>query len=297
MRQDVAQSLAQLVAHSARRDLLRLLGTFVLSDAEDEERRAQEAEGVERDRRRRLQHVDDHAREPGTAELRCAAADLQLRIPIDQLLPLDERWKVRLIGDVEEDGGDADEEADAVQLPDRQRVEGVRNRNRAEQQRARKITDDEDRPAPKPVDPHARREADEKEGQELDCREGSYLERARVQHVDRGERQRELRELRPELADRLGRPELDEVRMSPKASGRPELHACSLSARFCLAGARSIRTSPETVLANTSTSGASSARGAAGASESSNSELVEPLTVFASMKTREPRRIPTPMSP
>ena len=59
-----------------------------------------------------------------------------------------------------------------------------------------------------------------------------------------------------------------------------------------------MRTSPETVFANTSTSGLSSdGGGPCGASESSNSELVEPLTVFASMKTREPRRMPTLTSP
>jgi hypothetical protein len=49
------------------------------------------------------------------------------------------------------------------------------------------------------------------------------------------------------------------------------------------AGARSMRTSPETVFAKTSTSGPSSVGGAEGTSESSNSELVEPLTVLASM--------------
>ena len=46
--------------------------------------------------------------------------------------------------------------------------------------------------------------------------------------------------------------------------------------------ARSMRTSPETVFAKTSTSGVSGSASSVGASPSSNSELVSPLTVFAS---------------
>ena len=48
------------------------------------------------------------------------------------------------------------------------------------------------------------------------------LERGRVEHEQRHERQRELRDLRPELADRLGRPQLEEVAVAPEAAGRPE---------------------------------------------------------------------------
>src|SRR5207244_52713 len=117
-------------------------------------------------------------------------------------------------------------------------------------QGARNVAGDEDRPPPQAIDPDTGREADEQEGQELDGRQARDLERADVQDVDRHERQRKLRELRPELADSLGRPELDEVRMAPEASGRPELHARSVSSALCFgAGARSIRTSPETVFA------------------------------------------------
>src|SRR5205823_4727870 len=154
--------------------------------------------------------------------------------------------------------------------------------NRSEQQRPRDVAEDEDRAPAQAVDPDPGRQAHEQEREELDRRQRGDLERAHVQHVDRDERQRQLRELRPELADCLRRPELDEVRMAPEASGRPEPHACSVSSALCLcAGARSMRTSPETVFAYTSTSGLLSSAGGAscGASASSNSELVEPLTV------------------
>ena len=44
------------------------------------------------------------------------------------------------------------------------------------------------------------------------------LERARVQDEDGDERDRELRDLRPELADRLRRPEVEEVGVAPEAA-------------------------------------------------------------------------------
>src|SRR5437660_365481 len=79
------------------------------------------------------------------------AADLELRVPVDQLLPLNECGEIRLVRDVEEDGGDADEKADGVQLPDRERAEPVGDRDRAEQQRPREVAGDEDRAPAQPV--------------------------------------------------------------------------------------------------------------------------------------------------
>ena len=61
----------------------------------------------------------------------------------------------------------------------------------------------EDRLAREPVDPDTRRQREEQEREELDGAQQRDLERARVEDEDRGERDRELRDLRPELADRL----------------------------------------------------------------------------------------------
>src|SRR5438445_6711306 len=136
--------------------------------------------------------------------------------------------------------------------------------------------------APQAVDPDPRWQADEQERQELDDVQRRDLEHTCVQDEDRRERQGKSADLRAELADRLGRPELDEVRMPPEAPARPELHdPLVTSGAVRGAGARSMRTSPLTVFTNSSTSGASSGS-STGASESSSSELVEPLTVFAS---------------
>jgi hypothetical protein len=46
---------------------------------------------------------------------------LELRVSLDQPLSVDERGKVRLVSDVEEDGEDADEELERKQVPDPKR--------------------------------------------------------------------------------------------------------------------------------------------------------------------------------
>ena len=104
----------------------------------------------------------------GPGELGARARDLELRVAVDELVARHERRQVRLVGDVEEHRQHADDEADDVELPDRQRVEGVRERDRREQRRAPEVADDEDRPPRQAVDPDAGREAEEDERRELD---------------------------------------------------------------------------------------------------------------------------------
>ena len=134
----------------------------------------------------------------------------------------DERREVRHVGDVEEDRADPDEESDDEELPQREHVREVRDRDRGEEHGAAEVAVDEDRSPREPVDPDPGRQREEDERQELDRPERRDLERARVQDEDRDERERELRDLRPEVADRLGRPELQEVGVPPEAAGRPE---------------------------------------------------------------------------
>ena len=205
--QDVAEAFPQLDAHLAsRRPILE--GGLGLSDPEDEESRGEKADCVDQNRRRGLQQADEDTCEPRPTRLRRGTADLELRVPVDDLVTLDERGKIRLVRDVEEDGCDPDQKADAEQLPDRQCVEEVRDRDRREQTGPRKVAGDQDRSAWQTVDPDAGRQAHEQEWEKFDRGQRSDLESGRVQHVDRGERQRELADLRPELTDGLGRPEL-----------------------------------------------------------------------------------------
>ena len=214
---DVAQAFPQLDSHLSTRlaFLKRRLG---LVDRKDEDRRGDEADRVDEDRGRRLQPTDQDAGETWTSELSTRAADLELRVAVDDLFSLDERRQVRLVRDVEEDRGDADAEADPVHLPDRQRIEKVSNRDGREQQRPRSVTGDENRAPRQAVDPDAGRQADEEKRQKLGRRQRGDLERARINDIDGRERQGKLADLRAELADSLGRPELEEVRVPPEAA-------------------------------------------------------------------------------
>ena len=71
---------------------------------------------------------------PGPAMNAPRSADLELRVAVHELVLPDERRQVGLVGDVEEDRADPDAEGDDVQLPDRERVERVRDRDRREQE-------------------------------------------------------------------------------------------------------------------------------------------------------------------
>ena len=188
---------------------------------------AKEADRVDEDRVWGCEELDEATAHARAADLSRRAADLELRVALDDLVALDERRDVRHVRDVEEDGADPDEEPDDEELSQRQDVGDVRDRDRREQRSAPEVARDEDRSARQPVDPDTCRKREEDERQELDDAERRDLERGRVEHEQRGKRERELGHLRPELADRLGRPELQEVRVPPEAACRPEPHVRS----------------------------------------------------------------------
>ena len=109
----------------------------------------------------------------------------------------------------------------------------------SEERRPPEVAEDQDRAPREPVDPDAGGQRDEQEGRELDHVERRDLERADVERDDRDEREGEPGDLRPELADRLRRPELQEVRMPPEPPARPEPHAFFL--RFVLRQVAQVR--------------------------------------------------------
>src|SRR5437763_16867458 len=79
--QDIAVPLAQLFAHVRRRGIAHRR-VLALADREDEERGADEAQGVECERGGRSQEVYHDARDTRAAYLRRGAADLQLRVAV-----------------------------------------------------------------------------------------------------------------------------------------------------------------------------------------------------------------------
>ena len=142
-----AEALLELGPHARLRAVRRRrprCGLLDLADPEDEEAGADEADRVDEDRIGRGEDLDQDARRTPVRRSALRGGDLELRVALDDLIPLDERRQVRLVGDVEEDGADAHEEADDVELPERERVEDVRDRDRAEEHRAAEVPGDED---------------------------------------------------------------------------------------------------------------------------------------------------------
>ena len=117
---------------------------------------------------------------------------------------------------------DAGEKDDEVELPERQCVSDVRDRDRGEERRAAEVADDQDRPPAHAVDPDSRRQREEDERQEAEHSDQGDLECAGVELDDGDEADREVVDRSPELADRLRRPQLQKVTMAPEAAARPD---------------------------------------------------------------------------
>ena len=99
-----------------------------------------------------------------------------------------------------------------------------REGNRSERHRASQVGNDEDRPPRQTIDPHTGRQREEQERQEVDRSQRRHLERRRVEHHHGDQGQSDLADVRAELADRLGRPQLQEIGMAPEAAAWPESH-------------------------------------------------------------------------
>ncbi len=202
-------------------------------DEEHEQRGSQVAERVHEDRDRRTQPLDEEAGDGRAHEPRARPADLELRIALDEILAADERRQVALVGDVEEDREAPGDEPDDVELPDRERAEHVRDRDGSEGHRASEVARDEDGPAAETVHPDPGRQPEEDEREELERAEEGDLERGRVEQDDRRERQGQLRDLRADLADGLGGPQLEEIGVAPEAPahlGQGHLRAAAIAA-------------------------------------------------------------------
>ena len=118
---------------------------------------------------------------------------------------------------------DADEEADDVQLPERER--------RRRRRRSGCVASSTARPRSPTMRIGLRRRRSTQtpagsvkrmNGRNTTMPSAATSNAARVEHEDRDEGNREVGDLRPEQADRLRRPELEEVAVAPEAAVRPE---------------------------------------------------------------------------
>ncbi len=213
MAKDIAKTLGDLLADS--RDRRRAIGGrgrrpalgLALPDREDEPTRDDEAHGVDCDSDRRSQQADETTADRLAEDRRRGGAHLELRVALDELVRFEDGRQERLVGDVEEDGQEAVDEADDIELWHRQDAKLPGDRDRQQRDRPAEVAGDEDEPAGEAVDPGAGWQGEQQERQELDRPEKGDLEGLGLEQ-DRGdEGQRDEADLGPEEADRRGRPE------------------------------------------------------------------------------------------
>jgi hypothetical protein len=101
-------------------------------------------------------------------------------------------------------------------------------RHAAQQHGAAQVTGDQHLPPAQPVDPGARGEPDQQEGERLAGREYPHLEAARLQRQYRDQGQGEHADLGADLADRVGHEQLAEVELPQQSQPPTRLHVSSL---------------------------------------------------------------------
>ena len=121
-----------------------------------------------------------------------------------------------LEADLEEDRAGADGERDDEHLPELEDPEQREQRDEREQQRPSRVRRDQQRAAPVAVDLYACGEREQHERDRLGEPERAHLAGARIELLDREERQRQQRHLRPDRGHRLAGPEPSEVAVSTK---------------------------------------------------------------------------------
>jgi hypothetical protein len=169
----------------------------------------------------RREGLDEQPADARAGDLADRLAALQLGVAFDQQLPVDELGQVGLVGHVEEHGADAGAERDHIQLPDGQDPQELRERDRSQQRRAEQVVDNEHPAEPHPVHPRAGRQPDDQERGRLARGQQADLERRRVHHEDRDQRQGQLADHRAELADRLADPQPPEFAVMPQPAAPP----------------------------------------------------------------------------
>ena len=162
--EDIPQALGDLTADlGPGPGLVAFHGRLGPADEEDEECRADVAEGVGDDRQGRADPLDEPPGHAWAGQLRHGPAPLELRVAFHELIPVHQGGEVRLVGHVEEDREHAVDEGHHIELEQGQVPDLVHDRDRAERQGAPDVADDQDGSSPQPVDPGPRRQAEEDE--------------------------------------------------------------------------------------------------------------------------------------
>jgi len=137
------------------------------SYGQEEQRRRDVRDGVDENRERRADQLDEHAAGARAHDLRDRCRHLELAIALDQSIAVDQRRQIGEVGHVEQHGQRAGRERDRVQQLDSQHPEPARERDDEQERRATQVRGDHHRSPPAPIHPHTREEADEQGGRRL----------------------------------------------------------------------------------------------------------------------------------
>ncbi len=171
---DELEALDDLMAHRHRCSSRRA-GWLRTPDQEQRDRRYDKGNGIDKDRQGRPDHLDESAREAGTADLGKRGARGQLAVALDHPIDADERRNIGRIGRIEEGAEAALEEDDQVQLLDPQDARNVGHGDREQHDRPDRIGPDQQRPSQQAVDPGTGDEPDEQDGEAARDHEQRHL--------------------------------------------------------------------------------------------------------------------------
>jgi hypothetical protein len=184
---------------AARRAVGRRLGR---ADPAEEERGAQEGQGVGRDRERRGQGLGEQPARGRSGHVGQRPAAVEQRLPVHVVIRCDDRHEQGAVRYVEQDGQGARGERHGEHLPQRQHVQRVAHRDRGHQRRPAEVGGDHRLPPlAAPVRPGARVHSEQQARQPLQCRQQPHRESVGVQREHRRERHRDGRDLVAEQRD------------------------------------------------------------------------------------------------
>ena len=223
----VARDDRQTLAYLAEDRLAVRFGRwrrFPPPDRTEQQGRDDERDGVDEDRDRGAQQLDEEAADPESRELGGRARCRERAVRAHELVAPDDRREVCVVGGVEERAEDCDHECDEQQVGEGQPSADGRDRDRHEQHRPTEVRPDHHRTTPQPIDPGAHDQPEHQRGEEVDGAHERHLERPGAEHEDRHERERHPGDQRSEDRDRRRRPHADERAVLPEWGGERVAH-------------------------------------------------------------------------
>ena len=217
--EDPAQAFAQFDREAALGGGREWTGFVGRTDQQQRDHRYQVGERVSDQRHRRRQCADEETGEPWTGHVSRRGADPHLRAGLDVVLGvLHEGGHVRHPAHVEQHRCDTDCAGDDQQRRHAETVQPVQHRDEGEKDHPREVGGEHDLPPPDSIDPDSEEQRQSEVRGELQESQYPDLLVGGVECDDRGQWQREVRDLGPEQRQASRRARiLRKLRVVPQA--------------------------------------------------------------------------------